>query len=66
MNFLALTIWYSQRAETTFAENVESGDGVDVYREVVNYPGDIAWMSMSDFNPGAISEALANHREAVK
>lgn len=58
--------WYLQRAEVTFAENAESGDGVDVYKEVVNYPDDIAWIAMPDFNPGAIRKVLANHRKAVK
>lgn len=58
--------WYLRRAEATFVENAESGDGVDVYKEVVNYPGDIAWIAMPDFNSGAIRKALASHREAVK
>lgn len=58
--------WYLQRAEVTFVENAESGDDVNVYREVVNYPGDIARISMSEFNPGAIRKALARHRESIK
>lgn len=61
-----MSSWYLQRAEVSFVENAESGEGVNVYKEVASYPGDFAKIVMSDFNPRIIRKALAKHREVAK
>lgn len=56
--------WHLQHVE---ASSVENGDsGVVVYKSTLDYPSDISWISLTDFDPKLIRESIAKNRKAVK
>jgi len=58
------TQWHLQHVDASSVQN--EGGGVVVYKSVLDYPSQLSWIPLTDFDPKLIRESVSKNRKVVK